>query len=121
MPDKLTAHDLAQFTGSTTFYRHGLVRSVVYTEGVQFLAKKAEAYWLIDKIATLQLEPKIRSEDFQVWELTVVDGGATLACEDGNDNVVYSENITFTDIPLDTISLYAVIGEVRTIMLPSEY
>jgi hypothetical protein len=29
---------LAQFTGSTHFYRHGLVREVLYTEGVEYVS-----------------------------------------------------------------------------------
>lgn len=121
MTDKLTHADLAHFTGSETFYRHALMRSVVYTEGVQYLAERASAYWLVDKIAALQLESKIKREAFQVWKLTVADSKATLVCEDGNNNAVYSERIEFTDFPLDHINLYAVMGEQRVIMLPSEY
>lgn len=121
MPDKLTHADLSQFTGSETFYRHGLMRNVVYTEGVQYLAERASAYWLIDKVATLQMEPKVRAEAFQAWKLDVTGSTATLACDDGNGNIVYSERIDYTDFPLDTVSLWAVQGEHRTIMLPSEY
>jgi len=28
---------IAQFTGSQNFYRHGLVRQVLYTEGVEYV------------------------------------------------------------------------------------
>lgn len=121
MPDKLTTSDLAQFTGSETFYRHNLMRNVVYTEGVQFLADKGGAYWLIDKIATLQMDPKVRAEAFQAWKLEVVDGKARLTCDDGNGVFVYAEHIDYTDFPLSEITLWAVQGEHRTIMLPSEY
>ena len=41
---------LAQFTGSTHFYRHGLVREVLYTEGVEYVAETAGAYWLLDGV-----------------------------------------------------------------------
>lgn len=123
MPAKktLTEADLAQFIGSETVYRHHLMRNVVYTEGVQYLADKGGAYWLLDKIATLQMEPKVRAEEFQAWKLTVVGSSALLVCEDGNDNTVYTEQIEFTDFPLASVTLYAVQGEHRTIMLPSEY
>jgi len=88
----LTAQDLKQFTGSEHFYRHGLSRKHVYTEGVQFLAERAQAYWLLDKIA-LHGSSKIARESFQVWKLTVNPNcSATLTTEDGNDNVLRTEN-----------------------------
>ncbi|WP_028164103.1 DUF6876 family protein [Bradyrhizobium elkanii] len=102
----ITHADLAQFTGSEQWFRHSLMRNITYTEGVQYLAEKAGAYWLVDKVATLQLEPVVRTEEFQVWKLKVADNRATLVCEDGNDNVVYREEIAFTDFPLDHIDLW---------------
>ena len=83
-----TAEELKQFTGSEQFYRHGLSRNHVYTEGVQFLAERAQAYWLLDKIA-LHGSSKIARERFQVWKLTVnSDCSAVLTTEDGNNNVL---------------------------------
>ena len=59
---------LAQFTGSTNFYRPGLVRKVLYTERVEYVAETAGADWLLDEIA---LAPRyvipVQVEDFQVW------------------------------------------------------
>jgi len=118
-----TVEDLKQFTGSEQFYRHGLSRNHIYTEGVQFLAERAQAYWLLDKIA-LHGSSKIARERFQVWKLTVnPDGSAALTTEDGNNNVLRTEKLSFTDFPLREISLWAVRNELNgfTIMLPSEY
>ena len=119
---QLSSGDLAQFTGSETFFRHALVRSVVYTEGVQYLAEKAGAYWLIDKIATLQLEPAVRAEPFQTWTLEVRGQRATLTCTDGDKGngaiTLHSEEIAFTDFPLDEVKLFFVDN---VILLPSEY
>ena len=119
----LTIEDLKQFTGSEQFYRNGLSRNHIYTEGVQFLAQRAQAYWLLDKIA-LHGSSKIARERFQVWKLTVnPDGSATLTAEDGNDNVLRTANLSFTDFPLREIALWSVRNELNgfTIMLPSEY
>ena len=113
----ITHADLAQFTGTETWFRHGLMPKITYTEGVQYLAEQAGAYWLIDKVATLQLDKKVRTEEFQVWKLKVANDKASLVCEDGNDNVVYREKIEFTDFPLDEITLWF---ENNVIMLPSE-
>ena len=68
----LDANMLAQFTGSERFYRHALVRNVIFTEGVKYVADTAGAHWLIDEIALAQkYAPKLRHEDFQHWELVV--------------------------------------------------
>jgi hypothetical protein len=57
---------LGQFIGSETFYRHPLFRKFVYTEGVQYLAEKAGAYWLLEYIFSNQTDEKIKAEEFQV-------------------------------------------------------
>src|SRR5882672_4437286 len=115
---KLRAEDLAHFTGTENWYRHGLMRNVLFTNGIKYLATKGECFWLIDKIASLQLLPTIRAEDFQVWRLMVVGNGATLTCEDGNNIVVHAEQITFTDFPLDEVTIWV---EGSVILLPSEH
>ncbi len=115
----LTLADLRQFTGSETFYRHSLVRSIVYTEGVQYMAEQASPYWLLDEVATSQLIVEVAAEPFQVWTLKLrPDQGAVLHCEDGNNGHIFDKLISFTDFPLDEISLWYVD---RTILLPSEY
>jgi hypothetical protein len=50
----LTKADLAQFTGSEHWYRHQMVRDVLYTDGVQYVAQRGGAYWLINEIAFAQ-------------------------------------------------------------------
>jgi len=58
-------------TGNETFTRHSLVRRVLLTEGVTFLASAAGAYWLTDAIASYLCHDKARGEAFQVWSLNV--------------------------------------------------
>jgi hypothetical protein len=118
MTKTLTREDLRQFSGSETWYRHAFVRSVLYTDGVKHVAEAGGAYWLIDEIAFGQHEKKIAAEPFQVWKLLVTGNTATLACEDGNGNAVFTKSIAFTDFPLPEISLWFTDN---TILLPSEY
>lgn len=118
MAPPLKKADLEQFTGTFHTYRHSLMRHVVYTDGVKYVAEAGGAYWLIDKIATLQLDPKVAKEDFQVWQLKVSESAGDLTCDDGNGNVVHRERIGFTDFTLDEIRFFYCN---RTIMLPSEY
>ena len=50
----LSKSDLAQFTGSENWYRHGINRNVLYTDGAQHVAEHGGAYWLLDEIAIIQ-------------------------------------------------------------------
>ena len=47
----LSESQLRQFTGSENWYRHGINRAVLYTDGAKFLADQGGAYWLLDIIA----------------------------------------------------------------------
>lgn len=118
---KLESADLDQFIGTEHWYRHWLGK-VTYTDGVKYLAEHAGngAFWLIDEIAINQINPKIKSEEFQVWELKIdlEKSRGVLTCDDGNGNVVFTKRLDFTDFPLPEIKLYMVD---RTILLPSEY
>lgn len=122
----LTESDLHHFTGTGQYHRHGLMRSIVFTDGVKHVGDAGGAYWLIDKIATLQMNPKIAAEPFQVWRLIVTGSKATLTCDDGDrigvgDSkaiVFHSEEIGFTDFPLEKIEMWV---EGNVILLPSEH
>jgi hypothetical protein len=117
---KPTQSDLDQFTGSENWYRHGINRNILFTDGANFLADQAGAYWLLDEIAIIQPhDARVAAEEFQVWKLTVrSDRTATLACDDGNGKIVFSKEIEFTDFPLDEITLYFANNVIH---LPSEY
>lgn len=109
---------LAMHTGSTCLFRHWS-RRLVYTEGVQYLAQKASAYWLIDLIASWCPHASIRAEEFVLWKLTVKpDRTATAIADDGNGRELARQDIPWTDFPLDEVSLYFTDG---TLLLPSEY
>jgi hypothetical protein len=116
----LTEADLRQFTGTEQWHRHSFVRTVLYTDGVKYVAEKGGAYWLLDDIAFAQRTHKrVAAEAFQLWRLRVhPDRTATLTCEDGNGHAVFTKALTFTDFPLAEITLYCTNG---VILLPSEY
>jgi hypothetical protein len=116
---------LAQFTGSASFTRHALLRRMVMTEGVRWLADHAQAHWLTDAIASYQHEPPVKAEDFQVWRLSVhaETRSATLSMKNGNsDAEIVRQEISYTDFPLDEMTLWLIAqGEHVVLMLPSEY
>ena len=116
----LTKAELKHFTGSETWWRHPIVRDILFTDGAKHVADAAGAYWLLDEIALAQrYEKKVAAQEFQLWTLKVKDDRtAKLTCENGNGSAVYAKPIEFTDFPLDEISLYFCNN---TILLPSEY
>jgi hypothetical protein len=120
MEKPLALGDLRQFSGSETWYRHGLVRHILDTEGAQYVAEQGRAYWLLDEIALTQKGNRdVAGEPFQLWTLEVrKDRTALLTCEDGNGNPMLCKQIEYTDFPLDRIQLYLTNN---TILLPSEY
>jgi hypothetical protein len=116
----ITLTDLRQFTGTEHWYRHPLVRQVLYTDGARYVAETAGAYWLLDEIALAQkFEQAVQGEEFQVWKLAVTEERtATLTCEDGNGRAVFTKAIAFTDFPAEGITFYVTN---KTILLPGEY
>jgi hypothetical protein len=118
--NKLTEANLRNFTGSENWYRHGLVPTILFTDGAKYVADEGGAYWLLDEIALAQrYDKRVKAERFQVWTLKVnADRTATLTCGDGNNNIVYTKEIPFTDFPTDEITLWFAND---TIYLPSEH
>ena len=116
-PEELLAN-LAEFRGTTQWYKHPLFSKFVYTDGVRFLAVNAECYWLLEYIFSNQTDPKIKAEEFQVWKLSKEGSKATLTIDDGNGKVIKEFKIPFTDFPLDEFTLWFV-G--NCLLLPSEY
>lgn len=116
----ITKAALNQFTGSEHWFRHSLIRNVLYTDGVQYVAEAAGAYWLVDEIAFAQSVPAIAAEEFQHWKLAVdtARSNAVLTCDDGDGRIVFRKEIAFTDFPLDEIRFFYTDN---TILLPTEY
>ncbi|NKC32046.1 DUF6876 family protein [Falsiroseomonas selenitidurans] len=116
---------LAQFTGSDTFTHRQLLRRMIMTQGVIWLADQAQAHWLTDVIASYQHEPHISSEHFQTWRLNVdeITRTAVITMTDGNsDTPLVQQVIAYTDFCLDEITLWLIAqGDHLVLMLPSEY
>ena len=125
-PEALTAA-LAQFTGTEHYYCYwgGLSH---LTDGVQFLAKEARCFWLLDAICSYQSElakhADRRMQEIQFWRLKVnPDQSAVLTCvADSGEPPVVTQQIEGTDFPLPEIDIWVGIeGDRRIALLPSEY
>jgi hypothetical protein len=113
--------ELAYFTGTQNYYQY--LANVVLTDGAKHLADRAGAYWLMDVVASWQVEKRVACQPFQHWKLEVEDDNtATVVADDGNGNEIARQEIPFTDFPLRSTRLYLVKdGKYRVLMLPSEY
>lgn len=120
----LTETDLNQFTGTTQYYLY--LFGLKLTDGVKFMADEAGAYWLLDIISSYQHDPKIRREPFQIWELKLSPKDTTTGRHpavvtmktDTNQPLLVKQEISHTDFPLASITLYLIDG---VILLTSEY
>lgn len=110
--------ELSQFIGTEKLYR--ITSRHVLTDGVKYLAEQAKSFWLMTAIAS----HLTRSYDdyFAVARLVVNGSSAVLTLDDGNDTVFATQQIEYTDFPLNEIKLYCSFdGEFWVIMLTSEY
>ena len=127
MAKTLKATDLNEFTGTEGY--HQWSPGIVATEGAKYVAETGEADWLLDLIASHQLEIRRHHPDvdFQVWHLRKnKTGGAVATCEDGDGHVVVTQRLEYPDFPLSEVTLWVEPGEcggrpVSVIELPSEH
>jgi hypothetical protein len=106
--------DLSGFTGTTQYFRHAFGR-MVFTDGVRYFAEAAGAFWFLDIVATELIR---LGEAFVHIRLTVAEGQATAAADDGNDRPLWKKGIPFTDCPPGEYRFYLID---RVLLLPSEY
>ena len=97
--------DLSQFYGSASFQKFGLTKNIC-SEGVTYFAEEMSAFWYLDSIsaclADLELDGK--AVDFAVIKIKPVPHyKADIVIEDGNDNVIYTHNVSFTDLDFDRL------------------
>ena len=110
--------DLSQFYGTEKYHKTFIFNpKLVHTDGVQYFADQAGAFWLLDIIAT-EVYPLTKPYPFMVITMTVGGKQGKLVVDDGDDNWIYQKNIEFTDCPDGEYRFY-LIGDV--LMLPSEY
>ena len=112
-----------------------------YTDGVRDFTIENEMFWLLDLISFFQKEVSwtkekgfyiktVLNKDFQVWKLerqlkinkkgNVISrkNSFVLTCTDGNENILKSHMIPFSDFKFD---IYTVWLQNKTLLLPEEY
>jgi len=93
----------------------------VVTDGIDRFRKTNECYWIFsDVIAVVMTE--LKDEDFLNCVLRVKDNQAELIIDDGNGNLLYSQEYGYTDFPHEKVKFYAEKNELGTftLMFPEE-
>ena len=73
--------------------------SFKYTDGVKTFCEKADAYWLLDIVASISRHYKQMHEDFIIIDLIVgEDNKASITFED-TKGIFFKQEIPFTDLP----------------------
>ena len=115
----LSQTDLAHFTGTSQYYKHGIGPLTIYlTDGCKHVAEEGKAYWLFDLILSYQMYRAVRQQFVQVWKLQKQQNDGWLAtCEDGNGTVLQRQEIPYSDFALDSITILV---KDNICLLPSE-
>ena len=112
----MNANDQLREHTSTEQY-HNYSFGLTITDGALALAEKFSCFWFLDVVASYQ--PQLKNEEFQVWTLGKnEDSSAIILCTDGNDNVLKSQKIPFTDFEPDEATVWV---EFAICLLPSEH
>jgi hypothetical protein len=121
--EKLTAESIERilmgFCGTMTYHPHSLGgKTLLLTEGCDFIRQALGAYWLFDLIASYQ-GPALQGLYMQVWTITreIDKTNAVITCEDGDRHVIIIQDIPYTDFLLTSLTIWVVDN---VAMLPTE-
>ena len=116
-PKSLLAN-LSQFIGTEKYYR--ITNKHLLTDGTKYLAEEAQCFWLMTAIAS-HLSPHI-DDYFVCATLKVKENSAVLTLDNGNGFIFATQDIEYTDFPLEEIKIFCCFdGMYWILMLPSEY
>ena len=105
----ITQADLEAFIGTTNWYKG--ICGLLFTDGVKFLAEHAEAFWLIDVVASYQrrLARTERLREFQLWQIKRTASnpqGVIVTCRgDSDEEPVVTQHIPYSDFPAELLPL----------------
>lgn len=110
--------ELAQFNGTETWYRDRL-SGILYTEGVQYISDKGAHWFISDTLINISMLPELSNQDFlHIQVKKTEETKAVYTIDDGNNNILYKQEIPFTDLNVEKLRLFF---SNNVLMLPSEY
>ena len=119
--------ELENFTGSENYYLSSFGK-LNLTDGMNYLRNKANCYWLIDIVESVQYLDSIKANNgFIVWRLERVkergnytDKWLVTAWNDtpNKSDLLYSQAILYSDFPLNELEFFQ---NGNVLLLKSEY
>ena len=114
---------LGNFYGTESYHKLTFT-DLLGTDGIKFLCENAKCFWLMDIVGSVMY--KTKNEPFLIWRIVKTDNKAVVSCytdseQDGSysdSKKVYSQNITYTDFPLNEFEFYQ---QGNVVMLKGEY
>ena len=121
----LDPDDLDQFTGSKQWHEFSTLNpQALLSDGALFVAEEGDAFWFYEIVALVQaINEEYNQEVFQHWNVKYgEDKAVSIECEDGNNNITYTQVKPNTFFPFRSFDVYAVHEDDKIkIMLPGEY
>lgn len=112
-------NQLSMFIGTEKYYR--ISRRHLLTDGTKYVAETADAFWIMDAVAS-HLSEIGTADWFVLVRVTVTNKTVVMYYEDGNGKVHAKQAIPYADFPMPEFVLNACWdGEHWVLMLPSEY
>lgn len=115
MAEKSEARDLPgleQFYGTEQYHN---VMGVNVTDGIMYIMENGYSWFVTDMLVILKM--KLKDAEFCSVKLKLSDGGAKAIIDDGNDNVLYTQDYELTDAERE-LTLFFTDG---VLMLSGEY
>lgn len=118
-PDMNPDH-MQEATGTAELHKDATMMGIVFTTGVKSVMEEFKCRWLGYELAAAKfMIPSVTEEPFVTCELSVEpDRSAYIVFTDGNNNILHTKYIEYTDFPSSGICLW--ICE-NVLLLPSEY
>lgn len=115
---RLINDELQECTGTESYAKY--LGEQLLSDGAVKLAEKGKCWWLLDIICSVQssFRQKLFKADFQCWKFTKTGKRGAVVCTDGNDNILYQQEITSITFEYDMAELW---WENSVIYLPSEH
>lgn len=116
--------DLANYYSTLGYLRHRILPvgpGLLLTDGAKYVAEKAGAWWLMDRVLLGAPEWLLEGDGFCIIELLVKDSKGKLIVENGDGGLLHDEDIKYTDFPEPGIRFFLQDGSEPVLMLQSEY
>jgi len=117
---RLTQSELSHFIGTENYYR--FLCGTLLTDGTKYLAEKADAFWLMDTIASYQMYKPIREMPIQFWHILIHENRSAMLelGEDLPEPIVLRQKFPYVTFNAD-FNEQKIYCQFPVIYLPSEH